>query len=226
MRIGILIGLLLLVLALLFGGCAGTVESGPAESATFEQLPDVSNGKADGQAVTTEKRTILLRMKARLPEQRRLKEALNIGETVDGYVGVPPEGSTPADGTAKAGAIQQFIDDENADRAAYYEIIVRGHARDIRQGLEASREAIRTQVAKELCEQLPPSIPCEEIAASTIDAALEVAFESAVDVTLDPIREEIEQVHGRFWQDRTTRSGEWIEVSNDVWQHKAERTAE
>ena len=222
MRIGYALTTSTFTLALLMGGCAGSQDvDEPIDSAALDQLPDLENGKADGALSAPEKRPILLRMKKRLPEQRRLKAALLIGETVDGYVTVPPGASTLAAGSGEADAVKRFNDAENADRTAYYELVLRGHAREIRRGMEAAREEIREEVAAELCKELPPAVPCDQVAAAAIDAALEVAFEVSVDESLAPIRAEIERVHGRFWQSRTTREGEWIEVSDGQWKHKA-----
>ena len=196
-----------------------TTEDNPQLGAVLTALPDVGDGKADSAATTAEKRQILLRMKARLPVQRRFKADLAIGETVDGYVAIPPQG-TPAPDAGYAKELAAFVEAENMDRSDYYEIILAGHARALRQGLKAERPKLRDQVADELCRELPPTVPCSEIAASVIDAALEVAFEEAIGVALDPIRSEIERVHGRFWQRRTTKGGEWIEKSDDEWTHR------
>ncbi len=189
-----------------------------ADPFVLAELPQVGDGKADGASSSVKQET-LQRMKARLPTQRRLKADLLVGETVDGYVATPP-GASPPRGPDHVREVAAFLAAENGDRSAYYEWILAGHERTIRQNLQAQRQTMREQVVAELCQELPPGVPCAEVAAPAIDEALEIAFEASIDVALVPIRAEVERVHGQFWQDRTTRDGEWIEVDDGVWDHR------
>jgi len=208
-----------LVAATVIGaGCYGETEW--ADDQSLGDLPGLAeDGAADGFGdgeVSEEKQAILDRMRARLPEVRRLKEDLVIGETHLGLLAVVSESAPERQDAAYAATARSVVAAENQDRLAFYEIQLAGYEAQIQRDLDEQRPAIRQQIVDELCAQLPVGQLCEDIAEQVIEVALEEALSAAAEAAMQEVRAEVYAMYGEYYQDRATRPGEWIEIELEL----------
>ncbi|MFN3198722.1 MAG: hypothetical protein ACE366_09975 [Bradymonadia bacterium] len=206
----------------LAAGCA----SAPAEEA--EETPELidppaatglqADGKADsGYSLTPEQRAertaVLKSIRARVDEQIALKRLGVVGESVQGYVAVPPEGETTVGADADLQKrVLDFIEIENVERDQFYTLETEAYRAGVMRQIDAQRPEMRRQVTEQLCKELDVGGVCSAIAGEVIDTALEEALKVAVDESMAVIRNQVERLHAKFWQRKTTPAGTWIEV--------------
>jgi hypothetical protein len=203
----------LLVLSL---SCATEVIDDSSMADLFPDFEQGLGGKTDNGVMTESKRDILLRMRARYDEMRVYKADGTMGESAFGYVTIPGVALTEDALKAKDQEYQDsqaaLIEAENADRSAYYDIIQSQYQAQVVAQLEEQMPTIRAEVVAALCAGLPAGTPCDTIADAVIKTALDEAMVVTIDELMLEIRTEVELTHGAFWQDRTCKRGEWIEV--------------
>ncbi len=202
-------------------GClVSCAESDPADvpapvEDSLAGLPVVEDGKFDS-AKSLQKTELLQAIKDRLQEVRRYKANGTLGENARGLVEVPELAEVQtvheAEGTDYTVAQAAVVQAENADRAAYYDLIMATHEADIERQIEEQKPELRAQVVQQLCDELPAGEICESIADTVIKTALDEALAVATAAAVAEVRAQVEIVHAQFWQDRVTKSGEWIQI--------------
>ena len=224
---------LLLAPLLVAGGCLGA--AGEPVDETLDDLPGLDDGgRADGFGegeTSPEMQAILDRIRARLQEIRPFKEDLVVGETHDGLLAIVDEGAAQLADPLSADRARSLVATENADRLAFYELVLQGYENqlreDIRRQVAEQEPDLRRQVVDQLCDQLPYGEPCSAIADEVIETALreamDVAIEGAVQGAMIEITAQVRAMYAEFWQDRTSRPGEWVEVevAPDVYEWRA-----
>ena len=203
----------LLVLSL---SCVASVNDVSNVENSFPNFDEGLGGKTDNGVMTDAKRELLMSIKARYDRTRMYKVDGTLGENAFGYVALPAVDQ--ADETLKAQGekylddLAKLIDAENTDRSAYYDIIQSQYQAQVSAQLEEQMPTIRAEVVAALCAGLPAGTPCDTIADAVIKTALDEAMVVTIDELMLEIRTEVELTHGAFWQDRTCKRGEWIEV--------------
>jgi hypothetical protein len=209
------------------GACQTSVNDLSSDKLVFPDMSKGADGKADSASMTEEKRSILLAMKARYAEQRSYKEMGLLGENYSGLVQLPDVGEVIDRLAEQSDELKQQFDTfntlENTDRNAYYDLLMMEHDAVIKEQVKAQEPEIRKQVVEQLCAELPLDVLCETLTEVVIGAALDEALKISVQQALIEIRKEVQAVHAEFWQSRTCRNGEWIEIAGEhgyVWRSK------
>ena len=218
-KLSLVVALTLTVMGI--SGCmVETIEGGDDP---FVGLPSDDEGKADGYGedgeLSAEQRAILERMRARHTDVRELKADLSIGESHDGFLAEPPQRSPLMDQADYVTRAREIMNAENADRTAFYDLVMASHEVEIRQQTETQRGESREQGHDQICSELPGGVLCSTIADEVIDQALVEALEVAVQAALVETRVAVQEMYADYWQDRTSRDGEWIEVEIEPGVH-------
>ena len=221
--LGVITGLVFLYLS----ACVHEVVDQTEPVNEFPDLVEDVGGKADTGKASPARLDVLKSMRARYSDLRYFKAKLSLGENLKGYVEIPPlpqvQQNVGAMSDEEVTIQDVLIAAENTDRARYYDLLMEEHTASVQEQVNNQEPAIRAQVIEKLCAQLQESEPCEAIADAVIQEALSVALEVAIKEALAAIRIELEAIHGAFWQKRTCRSGEWVEIkagAGDVWRAK------
>ena len=114
-----------------------------------------------------------------------------------------------------------MIEAENTDRSTYYDIIESQYEAQITEQVNAEIPEVRAKIVEQLCAEVPP--PCDSIADAVIEEALDQAMAVVYEEAMKEVRRQLELTHGEFWQERTCKRGEWIEVDTTdgyAWRQK------
>jgi hypothetical protein len=212
----------LAVALLALGACAGPEAGGD------EGIPYPSDLADEASPWEAEKRAIVERLSERRPQIREMLADQVLGEAEDGYLAEPPD----TEAVVTAADIQVMLED-NADRAALYEVITR---KSIFESLQDQVDDITFQVVSQVCPQLQDQgLPCDEEAmgervrvalsaavvgeelpsADSIDAIVAAVVEPIVLSTVQAVSSvTMPYIQSRFAAEYQKRApaGTWIEV--------------
>jgi hypothetical protein len=212
----------LLVLSL---SCAAEVIDDSSMADSFPDFEQGLGGKTDNGVMTESKRDILLRMRARYDAMRVYKVGGTLGESALGYGTIPAvalaEEALKAQDQEYQDSQAALIEAENTDRSAYYDIIESQYEAQITEQVNAEIPEVRAKIVEQLCAEVPPS--CDSIADAVLEEALDQAMAVVYEEAMKEVRHQLELTHGAFWQDRTCKRGEWIEVDTAdgyAWRRK------
>ncbi|MBT8491844.1 MAG: YdbL family protein [Deltaproteobacteria bacterium] len=205
-----------------------------AEPGYGDELPYPSELADERSPWEAEKREIIDRLEERRPIIRDMLAAEIAGEDADGYLAEPP-----SDAIITAADVQ-IMEQDNADRAALYEVITRN---SILESLQEQTDDIVFQVTAQVCPQLQDQgLPCDEEAmAERVYRALDAAIvgepfpaEDSIDAVIRQIAEPIvhatvqvatatvlpyvQEAFAREYQKRAP-SGTWCYV-DDAWRQR------